>query len=220
MDIIKDMNALKQEITDIVQDYINEYYDIDDVFSFLTDEEAGKLIKAVFDFELRGTVTEFQDRMITGIAFALSGPFDQFGKYVNTGIYPYVNNISYHFYATGQGVDDAHKYEDTIDKMESYVIDAGGWKEMYLTECGWPTGTSIASRDEDFIAEELPRMSEFFHKPVMANVGGFSVKEYVEVCERLSDIEQVGWLERYFQNKIQTSSESGRVIKKRFATGN
>lgn len=40
------------------------YYDIDDVFSFLTDEEAGKLIKAVFDFELRGTVTEFQDRMM------------------------------------------------------------------------------------------------------------------------------------------------------------
>jgi hypothetical protein len=31
MDIIKDMNALKLEITDIVQDYINEYYDIDDV---------------------------------------------------------------------------------------------------------------------------------------------------------------------------------------------
>ncbi len=45
------------------------------------------------------------------------------------------------------------------------------------------------------IEEELPRMSEFFHKPVMANVGGFSVKEYVEVCEKLSDVEQVGWLE-------------------------
>ena len=45
------------------------------------------------------------------------------------------------------------------------------------------------------IEEELPQMAKFFHKPVMANVGGFAVKEYVEVCERLSDIEQVGWLE-------------------------
>ncbi len=40
------------------------YCDLDDVFSFLTDEEAGQLIKAVFAFEIRGEVTEFTDRML------------------------------------------------------------------------------------------------------------------------------------------------------------
>ena len=45
------------------------------------------------------------------------------------------------------------------------------------------------------IREELPRMKEYFHKPVMANVSGFSIDEYAEVCEKLSREEQVGWLE-------------------------
>ena len=40
------------------------YHDLDEVFSFLTDEEAGQLIKAVFAFETRGEVTEFTDRMM------------------------------------------------------------------------------------------------------------------------------------------------------------
>ncbi len=45
------------------------------------------------------------------------------------------------------------------------------------------------------IAEELPRLKKVFHKPVMANVSGFSLEEYVEVCRRLDACEQVGWLE-------------------------
>ena len=45
------------------------------------------------------------------------------------------------------------------------------------------------------IAEELPRMKEYFHKPVMANVSGFSVEEYAETCAPLDREEQVGWLE-------------------------
>ncbi len=48
---------------------------------------------------------------------------------------------------------------------------------------------------ERVIAEELPRLKKVFHKPVMANVSGFSVEEYVEVCRRLDGEEQVGWLE-------------------------
>ena len=35
------------------------------------------------------------------------------------------------------------------------------------------------------ISEELPRLQRVFRKPVMANVSGFSVEEYVEVCRRL-----------------------------------
>ena len=45
------------------------------------------------------------------------------------------------------------------------------------------------------IAHELPRLAKCFNKPVMANVSGFSVEEYVTVCEKLNACEQVGWLE-------------------------
>lgn len=45
------------------------------------------------------------------------------------------------------------------------------------------------------IAEELPRLREAFHKPVMANVCGFSVDEYVEVAAKLDSCPEVGWLE-------------------------
>lgn len=45
------------------------------------------------------------------------------------------------------------------------------------------------------ITEELPKLRKVFHKPVMANVSGFSVDEYTEVCARLDKEEQVGWLE-------------------------
>ena len=48
---------------------------------------------------------------------------------------------------------------------------------------------------EAVIAEELPRLAKVFHKPVMANVSGFSVPEYAMVCEKLDACPQVGWIE-------------------------
>ena len=45
------------------------------------------------------------------------------------------------------------------------------------------------------ITEELPKLKACFHKPVMANVSGFSVEDYAYTCERLDKEEQVGWLE-------------------------
>ena len=45
------------------------------------------------------------------------------------------------------------------------------------------------------IAEELPKLRNVFHKPVMANVSGFSVDDYAYTCEKLDREEQVGWLE-------------------------
>jgi len=45
------------------------------------------------------------------------------------------------------------------------------------------------------IAHELPELRKIFHKPVMANISGFSVEEYVEVCEKLDKEEGIGWLE-------------------------
>ena len=38
------------------------------------------------------------------------------------------------------------------------------------------------------ISEELPKLRRVFHKPVMANVSGFSVHEYVETVRRLDGL--------------------------------
>ena len=45
------------------------------------------------------------------------------------------------------------------------------------------------------ISQELPKLKQCFHKPVMANVSGFSVGDYAYTCEKLDAQEQVGWLE-------------------------
>ena len=45
------------------------------------------------------------------------------------------------------------------------------------------------------IEQELPRLSQFFHKKVIANVSGFSIEEYARVSQLLDSQEQVGWLE-------------------------
>lgn len=45
------------------------------------------------------------------------------------------------------------------------------------------------------IDTELPRLAKCFHKPVMANVSGFSVEDYAYTCARLDREPQVGWLE-------------------------
>ena len=45
------------------------------------------------------------------------------------------------------------------------------------------------------ISEELPKLKKCFNKPVMANVSGFSVEEYVHTCALLDKEEQVGWIE-------------------------
>jgi len=45
------------------------------------------------------------------------------------------------------------------------------------------------------ISEELPKLKRCFHKPVMANVSGFSIEDYAYTCQRLDAQPQVGWLE-------------------------
>ena len=45
------------------------------------------------------------------------------------------------------------------------------------------------------ISEELPKLKKCFNKPVMANVSGFSIEEYVHTCALLDKEDQVGWLE-------------------------
>ncbi len=45
------------------------------------------------------------------------------------------------------------------------------------------------------ISEELPKMRRVFHKPVIANIGGFSIDEYVHCCERIDKENCVGLIE-------------------------
>ena len=45
------------------------------------------------------------------------------------------------------------------------------------------------------ISEELPKLFSVFNKPVMANVSGFAIEEYVETVRRLDTVEGIGWFE-------------------------
>ena len=45
------------------------------------------------------------------------------------------------------------------------------------------------------ISEELPKLQKCFNKPVMANVSGFSIEEYVECVKKLDKIDMIGWFE-------------------------
>ena len=45
------------------------------------------------------------------------------------------------------------------------------------------------------INRELPELKKIFHKPVIANISGFSIEEYAYCCERIDKEEQVGIIE-------------------------
>ncbi len=67
-----------------------------------------------------------------------------------------------------------------------------------IAECPMGMINSVGLQNpgvEKVISEELPKLKRCFNKPVMANVSGFSVDEYVYTCEKLDKCEQVGWLE-------------------------
>ena len=48
---------------------------------------------------------------------------------------------------------------------------------------------------EKVISTELPRLRACFNKPVMANVSGFSIEEYVETVAMLDSQPDIGWFE-------------------------
>lgn len=67
-----------------------------------------------------------------------------------------------------------------------------------IAECtaGMINAVGLQNPGVDHVIEhELPQLKKCFHKPVMANVSGFSVEEYAYTCEKLNQQEQVGWLE-------------------------
>ena len=75
------------------------------------------------------------------------------------------------------------------------------------------------------IAEELPALKKIFHKPVIANISGFSVEEYAQCCEKIDQQEQVGLIEvniscpnvrhggMSFGTSCQSAAEVTRAVK-------
>ncbi len=45
------------------------------------------------------------------------------------------------------------------------------------------------------IAEELPKLRQVYQKPVIANISGFSIDEYVSCCEKMSESDDVDLIE-------------------------
>ena len=73
-----------------------------------------------------------------------------------------------------------------------------GNRQPRIAECAGGMLNAVGLQNpgvDAVVAEELPRLAEVFHKPVMANVSGFSVGDYAYTCAKLDAQPQVGWLE-------------------------
>ena len=67
-----------------------------------------------------------------------------------------------------------------------------------IAECSMDMLNAVGLQNpgvEAVINEELPKLKPVFHKPVMANISGFSVDDYVYTAKKLDAEDQVGWLE-------------------------
>ncbi len=102
----------------------------------------------------------------------------------------------------GYGYEFAELYD--INELGSFSFKGTTEEERFgnatprIAECpgGLLNAVGLQNPGVDrVILEELPRLKECFHKPVMANVSGFSPDEYAYVCERLNHEEQIGWFE-------------------------
>jgi len=97
------------------------------------------------------------DRNIAGLSIA-SDSLDNPIEYFELGMYPYINDMSYHNYWTNMGVDDNRFYETKFDRYHNIIVEAGGWKKQSLTENGWPTGSSKSSVSPEVAAENAVKM--------------------------------------------------------------
>ena len=67
-----------------------------------------------------------------------------------------------------------------------------------IAECEMGLINSVGLQNpgvENVIKNEIPKLQKCFHKPVMANVSGFSVEDYVYTVKELDKIDQIGWFE-------------------------
>lgn len=77
-----------------------------------------------------------------------------------------------------------------------YARDGNPLPRIAEAPCGMLNAVGLQNPGvEAVIAEELPLLRSRFHKPLMANVSGFSVEDYARTCAMLDREEQIGWLE-------------------------
>ena len=65
-----------------------------------------------------------------------------------------------------------------------------------IAECSAGMLNSVGLQNpgiDEVVQSILPKMQTYFHKPVIANIGGFSVEEYAECAEKAAAAENVGW---------------------------
>ncbi len=53
------------------------HYDLFDTFSLLTDEELGRLLRAVFEYDTSGITPDFEDRMMTACFMRIAECLDR-----------------------------------------------------------------------------------------------------------------------------------------------
>ena len=64
------------------------------------------------------------------------------------------------------------------------------------TPAGMLNAVGLQNPGADRVAnEELPRLARLFNGPVMANVSGFSVSDFIIAVEKLDPVPNVGWFE-------------------------
>ena len=102
----------------------------------------------------------------------------------------------------GYGYEFAEYYD--INILGTFSFKGTTWEPRFgnptprIAECPGGMLNAVGLQNpgvEKVISEELPKLRKVFHKPVMANISGFSPEEYTAVAARLDKEEQVGWLE-------------------------
>ena len=67
-----------------------------------------------------------------------------------------------------------------------------------IAECAGGMMNSVGLQNpgiDAVISTELPKLRKVFHKPIMANICGYSLDEYAENAAKMDKAEQVAWLE-------------------------
>ena len=102
----------------------------------------------------------------------------------------------------GFGYEFAQWYD--INRLGTISLKGTTWEPRYgnptprIAECPAGMINAVGLQNpgvHQVIADELPRLREVFRKPAMANVSGFSVREYAETAALLDAEESIGWLE-------------------------
>ena len=102
----------------------------------------------------------------------------------------------------GYGLEFAELYD--INILGSISIKGTTQSPRYGNElpriaecpCGLINSVGLQNPGIDHvISEELPALGRVFHKPVIANISGFSVEEYVYCAEKISRVPNVGIIE-------------------------